>query len=1202
MGAVKLTQGFLYAVLMLALAPLSSHAAAPTVVDSVEAIGSSPTQITVLSYFSGDDNRDGSIKVEYSSSSSFGSSDTHTACEKVTGGSPRVCYISKLDSSKTYHVKVTYSDPDGVSGEATQTVSASTRDSQKDIYPPTLAIIKPMDAGVVGGNSQYPVTIDFTVYDRHSGIDESSVEVVIDGASYHAAPNPDREGYHIYRWGTPTKGWHSVTAKARDKEGNLGYAPTAQFYVNSTTISEGVFAGDGKLLVRDNDNQICWDCHGGIKPHSSQYLSSKYGNWSLTCRQCHTPHNTNNIFLVKEKIKTPNSGTRPVDFRVSAGRDSSVPNAEYGYTNKVNPGYGPCETCHTKTRNPNNDSPRYRNTGSGPGDGSHKNPPFTTSPCIRCHDHKRGFSPLSTGNIACNICHPKQFDPMNGNSSTYHMYIQNAETTSLPGGLGPGNKYPSQAQPGQESEHRRCIMCHTDMDLVNDAVNKDTPGLAYNQRVSISVAPIVGDPSTQTNTDFRGDRGDGGICLSCHKSEQTKNNNKKKNDGTTKTPPWDVAKFGESAHNFTVSSQFNSDNSEFKANCAKCHNDDLEKDYQRSQYKFGLHDTKYRSLLSNINSNLTFTETSHNSTEENFCYQCHSKESEGSSNYNPNGATSDAKDAYNVEPMKQKAVKIKSMFETSTKKSFHPINGKAPYASLNGLSSAAGKHKVDEHLSLPSGVQTANWNPASSRHVECTDCHNPHAASKEPRNLVTWRPNIYHPAGSMFSGNQMVEGSFGGQVGGANLGTWGVEPSYSGAGSVPTSYTKVDNVENMYQLCFKCHSAYAYGTSSRPYIPKGKSVYGSRGGDDSDDWHASWDGRWEPGPQTDISQDFNPNNYGFHPILRRGRNQPAPHLNDNWPYFNGGSSLWERSGSDGSSYSSSYSSGSGKISYNSTTKAVTIDSGRNFPTYLMQPGWRIQLGSSNPSSSYIWYEIKTVDSDTQITLVSGPSSSMSSTSFNISAGFGWNFVPPYGPWSTITCADCHMGSNVADDPAGPHGSDNPWLLRGINYEARVDNNLDGDMDDSGDYINHGSWSKKTNICYSCHRRDIYGARVAEEGAAGEPRLPGSSHRNYSRLSEHPPKPQDDKEAGMKNAFGIWCFNCHGGDALGGIHGSNRGKGSRGSTAVAVRLRNGAAVTGNNIGSSGGSCYTKSSHDSVNTCSKGHEDQGYEATYSYTGLD
>lgn len=234
--------------------------------------------------------------------------------------------------------------------------------------------------------------------------------------------------------------------------------------------------------------------------------------------------------------------------------------------------------------------------------------------------------------------------------------------------------------------------------------------------------------------------------------------------------------------------------------------------------------------------------------------------------------------------------------------------------------------------------------------------------------------------------------------------------------------------------------------------------------------------------------------------------------------------------------------------------------------------------------------------------MSGPSTSLSGVMYNMSAGLGWNFVPPYGPWSTITCADCHMGSDVANDPAGPHGSDNPWLLRGIDFNARVDNNLNGSLDDTVDRINSGSWSQTTNICYSCHRRDVYGVKTADESETREPRLPSGArdHMDYSRSEEHPF--ETDSEGLVKNAFGIWCMNCHGGDSIGGIHGSNRGRGSQGSSPVGLRLRNGGAVIGNTIGSSEGRCFTKEFRDSVNTCDEGHDGEDYSTHYNYTQTD
>ncbi|MDH4100966.1 MAG: hypothetical protein OEV28_10410, partial [Nitrospirota bacterium] len=845
-------------------------------------------------------------------------------------------------------------------------------------------------------------------------------------------------------------------------------------------------------------------------------------------------------------------------------------------------------------------------------------------------------SPVSVGNLSCGSCHPDRWTAMNGETTEYHMYMQNSDTTPIAGGIGAGNKYPNKSQflaGDKESEHRRCIMCHADMDVFHYRNNPNTPGVSYNLRVSINVAPDPGDPATYTNKDFDGTRADGGICFSCHQNQQTKNTDKMKNSGTVNTPAWNLDEFKASTHNYSITTTFKSDNSTFNATCVKCHTDTMIKDYQSSTYKVGAHSGTTRSYLANINKKATVVETSKNSLEENMCYQCHSLSTDGPDNYNPNGwdgiSAGTGKDAYNQQTMNNKAQRMKFLF---SKDSSHPIDGAPPYDTINGLSAAAGRHRVDEGVNdtlTPSGVQIANWNPAASRHVECMDCHNPHATNVTPRDMITWRPNIYHTtttnygsgANGRMSNYQVVEGSFGGQIGGANYGQWGVEPTYTAGtgGIVPTSFTKVQNMNSsntMYQLCFKCHSIYSYG-NTKPQIPWGTSTRTVGAGDG---WggNVTADFSWDPGQETDLSVDFNPYNYSTHPIVRRGRNQPAPHLNANWPFFDGDATagIWRTAAA----------SSNGRVSYNAATKVVTITAGRNFPTYYMQPGWKFQFTKILPTvptagtDNTYYYEIKTVDSATQVTLVSGPAANQTNVTYNVSAGLGWAFVPPYGPWSTLTCGDCHQSGDLAD-PAGPHGSDNPWILREINMAALVDNNLDGDMADTVDYINTstgdpnnpGNWTVTSTMCYSCHRRDIYGATASANANSGEPTLPAgatSRETTYSRSNDgHPPGSASNESNPKHNAFGIWCLNCHGansatGNGIGAIHGSNWGVGSGGTTAMGIRLRNGAASTGHTIpsGTSDGSCWTKSTTDSINGCNQGHNPQTYKVTYSYNTVD
>lgn len=473
----------------------------PTVAGTAEVHASSATQLTVLSPFTGDEDRDGSVKVEYSTDATWGNGNDVTACESSTGGTPRVCWVPKLTASTTYYLRVTYSDPDGVSGTVVQTLSATTGATGADTWPPTLSIIKPMDGGTIAGNSDYPVSIDFTVFDK-TGISTvaGDVQAIIDGTAYNAAVNPKRSGYYSYSWTTPTVGWHSVTAKAKDTAGNIGYAPTASFYVNSIAVnSAGVFTGDGTLLVRDNDNQICQDCHKGIKPHSSASTGAKYGNWSLTCRQCHTPHNTKNIFLIKEEIKTPNSGTKSVDFRaaISRGDTTSDPgqNTSYSFTNRANPGNGPCEVCHTRTANRNDGTPRYRNTGTGPdvttAGGSHANPPFTAYPCIKCHSHKGGFAHgAGTGGGQVTDCLP-----CHGHDAGYTFTYSSVNYTSE----GRGNY--------------RTHSTHTE----NDADDLRGPNVFCDTCHNINNMPFF-KTGTDTNGDGQFDLSETDVCASCHSS------------------------------------------------------------------------------------------------------------------------------------------------------------------------------------------------------------------------------------------------------------------------------------------------------------------------------------------------------------------------------------------------------------------------------------------------------------------------------------------------------------------------------------------------------------------------------------------------------------------------------------------------------------------------------------------------------------
>jgi|GEM_PF-3102858 len=200
---------------------------------------------------------------------------------------------------------------------------------------------------------------------------------------------PQGRSYYLYAMASSADG----IGTSRDGRSLVTIDNNPRYVYIKTLVPK---SGTGTLLVRDFSSQLCTDCHN-VMSHSSQSTSTKYQNWQIVCLECHTPHATKNIFLIKEQILTPNSGLKEVRFYNKTGDASnSYVESSAGANTR-----GVCQVCHTQTTG--NGVARWRNTGNA--DTAHYQSP-STQRCTNCHSHTKGFG------AACDACHGNPPPPL----------------------------------------------------------------------------------------------------------------------------------------------------------------------------------------------------------------------------------------------------------------------------------------------------------------------------------------------------------------------------------------------------------------------------------------------------------------------------------------------------------------------------------------------------------------------------------------------------------------------------------------------------------------------------------------------------------------------------------------------------------------------------------------------------------------------
>ncbi|MCL4439238.1 MAG: Ig-like domain-containing protein [Firmicutes bacterium] len=492
---------------------------------------------------------------------------------------------------------------------------------------------------------------------------------------------------------------------------------------------------DATNVTGDNKSQ-CYECHSGASADNrylgqALYDNTTYDPHSLTssantnasypgvtgqagqCANCHDPHGSANG-TSKAAMKTLRGVYNDGKTSYSASdftfcfncHNNTSANNKYDIQtpyNDINGGHYiktaggnlavgsklACEDCHSLHGSANNNKHLMKDSlGSNLGDGRNEclachqtgkvvegltmsAPPSTvpehsgtTTACLNCHGSAHiPNSGVSSGGVDCSTCHSPIAVAVSSTTTGFHHLMSNTAATYTT----------------TQNGARNCLSCHVDHNKFNNQK-------AFNLKANYSESFPTSDTTAGQNSDFNaGDTTYGGLCLSCHQNQQTKSYVQP--DGTTATPPLSISGFANSAHNYTATSVFG-DSTVFKANCVKCHNDDMTKDKQTSTNKFSTHNSSYQRILSPFG-DATLTDP----LKQQFCFKCH----------NTTG------DQYGT-AMSALAKGIQNEFTMASK---HDITG------------------------------------ASGAQLTCVNCHGPHSASKNPLSAGLSNSDISDPANTL---------------------------------------------------------------------------------------------------------------------------------------------------------------------------------------------------------------------------------------------------------------------------------------------------------------------------------------------------------------------------------------------------------------------------------------------------------------------
>ena len=315
---------------------------------------------------------------------------------------------------------------------------------------------------------------------------------------------------------------------------------------------------DGNILRMTYNENLCQDCHTYKTPTSTMEHKG------MTCITCHDPHQngSSNIYLIRDNIATPNSGTKAVVFTVNtSGSNYADGSATFN---------GVCEVCHTLTDH-------YTNTAMGTSDARHIVNPVTK--CVTCHPHNKGFAAQTD----CFACHNAIADkPLVGPVGGRRQIVDGTGN-----GLGTGGDYKrtSHHVTGSIPTVGDCIKCHYMGDHKDGQVKLLDPDQGF-------LNVYTYDPLNKSSVE--------NFCLNCHDANGSMGDTSPFSDGVT-VPIVNAAMWAASSHKTAGTANANT--------CLACHDNG--------------HGSEKSTLIGPYNYAGPGTGTDLMNEEEGFCLGCH---------------------------------------------------------------------------------------------------------------------------------------------------------------------------------------------------------------------------------------------------------------------------------------------------------------------------------------------------------------------------------------------------------------------------------------------------------------------------------------------------------------------------------------------------------------------------------------------------